>query len=195
MLADKASILIRLLVCSIVAAALSLAAPSGAKRGQDPQKKQTAAETRLADEPVMRIALSTDTRAATISTTAQLIKVSDFDGNSQRLDTARVRVESRLLSPTRPTTENIEIVVARSLSRDDADRLIDSVHELADEEANAVAEPPDKWRVVVVKHSIEEAEAAIAKLEGAGFDATTTFKAPTNDTALPGADAANSSVT
>lgn len=148
-------------------------------------KLERTAELQATDEPVMRIALSTDTRAATISTTAQLVKVSDFDLTPQPLETTRVRVESRLLSPTTPTTENIEIVVARSVSRDDADRLIDSIHELADEEANAVAEPPDKWRVVVIKHSIEDAEAALAKLESAGFDATTAFKAPTNETTLP----------
>src|SRR5438067_4144677 len=194
MLAEQPPIMVRLLVCSVIATALSLAAPSGAKHGQDAQKKPAATQTQLADEPVMRIALSTDTRAATISTTAQLVKVSDF-GNSQPLDTTRVRVESRLLSATKPATENIEIVVARSLSRDDSVRLIDSVHELADEEPTAVAEPPDKWRVVVVKHSIEDAEAAIAKLESAGFDATTAFKTDTNDAMMPGDKATNSSVT
>lgn len=192
MLADKASIIVRLLVGSIVVAAITIAAPSGAKYVQDPQKKPATTEAPSADEPVMRIALSTDTRAATISTTAQRVKISEFEGNSQPLETARVRVESRLLAPTQPAPENIEIVVARSVPRDDADRLIDSVHELADEEANAVAEAPDKWRVVVVKHSIEDAEAAIAKLESAGFDATTAFKTPTNETTLPIANATTS---
>src|SRR5256714_1080289 len=185
MLADTASTMVRLLVCSLVAAALTLTPSIRARHGNLQNKIERTAEPQAADEPVMRIALSTDTRAATISTTAQLVKVSEFDATPQPLETARVRVESRLLAPTQPATENIEIVVARALSRDDADRLIDSVHELADEEASALAEPPEKWRVVVVKHSIEDAEAALAKLESAGFDATTAFKAPTNETTLP----------
>src|SRR5207302_9104163 len=149
MLAEQPPIIVRLLICGVIATALTLAAPSGARHVQNPKTNPATTETQLAAEPVMRIALSTDTRAATIATTAQLVKLPDFDGNAQPLDTARVRVESRLLSATKPATENIEIVVARSLSRDDADRLIDSVHELADEKATAVAEPPDKWRVVV----------------------------------------------
>src|SRR5256714_1319105 len=185
MLADTASTMVRLLVCSLVAAALTLTPSIRARHGNLQNKIERTAEPQAADEPVMRIALSTDTRAATISTTAQLVKVSEFDATPQPLETARIRVESRLLAPTQPTTENVEIVVARALARDDADRLIDSVHELADEEASALAEPPEKWRVVVVKHSIEDAEAALAKLESAGFDATTAFKAPTNETTLP----------
>jgi stage II sporulation protein D len=192
MLADKTPIVVRLLIAGIVVAAISIAAPTRAKHPQD-QKPPAASAAQLSDEPVMRIALSTDTRAATISTTAQLVKVSDFDGNTQPLETTRIRVESRLLAPAQPATENVEIVVARSISRDDADRLIDSVHELADEEATAVAEPSDKWRVVVVKHSIEDAEDSIAKLQGAGFDAETGFKVPTNETTLPGTSATNSS--
>src|SRR5258705_866756 len=41
----------------------------------------------LSDEPVMRIALSTGTSAATISTTARLLKVSEIDTNNQPLET------------------------------------------------------------------------------------------------------------
>src|SRR5215831_7567906 len=52
---------------------------------------------RLTTEPVMRIALSTDSGAATISTTGHLLKASELDPQPQPLDTARVRVESHLL--------------------------------------------------------------------------------------------------
>lgn len=130
-------------------------------------------------QPVMRIALSTNARGATISTTAQLLNVSEL--NNQPLETARVRIESRLLSPAQQNDQNIEIQVAQSLSRDDADRLIDSVRQLTDEEARAVAMAGDKWRVIVVKPSVEDAEAAVAKLEGAGFEANTSFQGPVND--------------
>ena len=123
-------------------------------------------------EPVMRIALSTNARAANISTAAQLLNASDFIGEPQPLETSRVRVESRVLSPQDSHDQDVEIALARALSREDADRLIKSVREVTDEEAKAVAESGDKWRVVVVKQSLEDGEAAIAKLEAAGFDAT-----------------------
>lgn len=132
-------------------------------------------------EPVMRIALSTDARGATISTTAQLLNVSELSTQPQPLETARVRIESRLLSPGQQNNPNIEIQIAQSLSREEADRLVDSVQQLAEEEARAVAMTGDKWRVVVTKTSVEDAEAAVAKLEGAGFEATTSFQKPSPD--------------
>src|SRR5438874_3294198 len=85
--------------------------------------------TTLSDEPVMRIALSTGTSAATISTTARLLNVSEIDTNNQALETTRVRVESRMLTPSRPVNDrSYEMTLATSLSREDADRLSDSVH-------------------------------------------------------------------
>jgi hypothetical protein len=123
-------------------------------------------------EPVMRIALSTNTRAATISTAAQLLNASDLIGAPQPLETSRVRVESRVLSPQASNDQDVEITLARALSREDADRLVKSVSEVTDEEAKALVDAGDKWRVVVVKQSLEDAETAIEKLEAAGFDAT-----------------------
>ena len=130
-------------------------------------------------EPVMRIALSTNARAATISTAGQLLNASDFIGEPQPLETSRVRVESRVLSPQDTHGQDVEITVARALSREDADRLIRSVREATDEEATAVVDPGDKWRVVVVKQSFEDGEAAIGKLEAAGFDTTLSSGKPT----------------
>ena len=85
-------------------------------------------------EPVMRIALSTNTRAATISTAAQLLNASDLIGEPQPLETSRVRVESRVLSPQDQHDQDIEITLARALTREDADRLIKSVREVTEEE-------------------------------------------------------------
>ncbi|MGZ5436122.1 MAG: SpoIID/LytB domain-containing protein [Pyrinomonadaceae bacterium] len=123
-------------------------------------------------EPVMRIALSTNTRGATISTAAQLLNASDLIGEPQPLETSRVRVESRVLSAQDQHDQDIEITLARALTREDADRLIKSVREVTQEEANAVVDSGDRWRVVVVKQSLEDGEAAIEKLEAAGFDAS-----------------------
>lgn len=187
---SKKKIATVLLTASLLMGSLSFAASLSArhKRSQDrPAKSQRVAENAvLSEEPVMRIALSTDARAATISTTAELLNASSLSTSPQPLETARVRIESRLLSPI-PQSQNIEIVLGRSLSREDADRLVDSAHRLADEEeTRAVAEPGNTWRVVVVKHSIEEAERAVATLEGAGFDATTAFQTPVEDNKVSG---------
>src|ERR1041385_1632429 len=57
--------------------------------------------TVLSNEPVMRIALSTGTSAATVSTSAQLLSVSEFSSESQPVEATRVRVESRMLTPAR----------------------------------------------------------------------------------------------
>jgi stage II sporulation protein D len=172
---------------SIVMASLSLASPLMRHHAQERNRTVTLrpAESSQTPEPLMRIALSTDVRAATISTTAKLLNASDLISEPQPLEVSRVRVESRMLTPTQPANENIEIVVARALARDDADRMVDSVHDLAEEEAKVVAEPAGAWRVVVVKQSIEAAEEAISKLEAAGFDATTSFQTPANDQKLP----------
>src|SRR5437870_4145435 len=79
----------------------------------------------LADEPVMRIALSTGTGAATISTTARLLNVSEAAA-SQPLEATRVRVESRMLTPSHITSDrSYEMTLATALSREDADRLSD----------------------------------------------------------------------
>lgn len=140
-------------------------------------------------EPVVRIALSTSSRVATISTTATLLNASEFIGEPQPLETSRVRVESRMLSAQNPAEENIEITVARGLLREDADRLIASVRELTSEEAKAVAESGETWRVVVVKQSIEDTDAAVAKLDAAGFEATASFQSPVNEGRAPSTDA------
>src|SRR5436853_4103785 len=142
----------------------------------------------ISQEPVLRIALSTDTRAATISTTARLLNASELNSSAQPLAATRLRIESRLLSPSRQSnTQNYEVEIARSLSREEAERLGDSVHQLVNEDARPVADA-DKWRVVIVKQSGEDAEAVSAKLEDAGFEVITSFKTQmTNgNSSLPG---------
>src|SRR5207249_10552323 len=109
--------------------------------------------------------------------TAQLINASEVNSTPLTLETARVRVESRLLSPARqPQAQDYEIELGRSLSRDDADHLISSVLELTKEDARAVADGDNKWRVIITKQSGEEAEALSGKLEEAGFPVVTSFE-------------------
>src|SRR5437588_9916536 len=86
------------------------------------------------NEPVMRIALSTGMGGATISTTARLLSVSEFTDEAQPLDATRVRVESRMLTPSRQLADHAyDLEIARSLPREDADRLIESIRQTAGE--------------------------------------------------------------
>src|SRR4051812_42149916 len=108
----------------------------------------------LSDEPVMRIALSTGTTAATISTTAKLMAASDLADANQTLEATRVRVESRMLSLSRPVSDHLyEMTLATSLPRDEADRLSVSVKQGAEEQAQVVSESADKFRVVIQKET------------------------------------------
>jgi stage II sporulation protein D len=143
---------------------------------------KTASESKvsipLAAEPVMRIALSTGVRTATISTTGSLINASEFNSSTQPLETARVRVESRMLTPSRQANDKFDIEIARSLSREDAERMVDSVRQLTGVNARAVPDSRDKWKLVVTVESLEDADDVTAKLEDAGFETALSSAAP-----------------
>ncbi len=124
----------------------------------------------LSAEPVMRIALSTGTSAVTISTTAKLLNVSDTPDTTQALETTRVRVESRMLTPARVANDRFfELTLANRLSREEADRLSESVRQNADEQPQVVSDS-DKWKVILQKQSNAEIEESRAKLDDAGFE-------------------------
>jgi peptidoglycan hydrolase-like amidase len=124
----------------------------------------------LSEEPVMRIALSTGSSAATISTTAKLLNVSDTPDTTQALETTRVRIESRMLAPARTAGDHYyELTLANRLSREDADRLSESVRQNTDEQPQVLAEA-DKWKVILQKPSTSEIEETRAKLDDAGFE-------------------------
>lgn len=132
----------------------------------------------LSAEPVMRIALSTGVRAATISTTASLLNASEFNSSTQPLETGRVRVESRMLTPSSKANDKFDIEIARSLSREDAERMIVSVRQITGVETRAVPDSRDKWKLVFSVESIEDADAVTAKLEDAGFETSLPSAAP-----------------
>src|SRR3989440_6806421 len=142
--------------------------------------------TTLSNEPVMRIALSTETSAATISTIAQLLSVSEFSSESQPVEAARVRVESRMLTPTRvPNDRAYEIEIARGVSREEADRLSEAVHQATSDVARVVNDSGDRWRVSGPQSTKAEADETATKLDDAGFEVLSvreTSNAPTTNT-------------
>src|SRR5207248_2822297 len=111
---------------------------------------------RLSSEPVMRIALATDVRSASVSTTAHLVNASEV--TLIPLETSRVHVEARALSPRPPANTAFDIELARGVSREDADRLIESVKTKIGEEARAISPGANQWRVVISKPSREAVE-------------------------------------
>jgi stage II sporulation protein D len=135
------------------------------------KKTSESKEPVLSNEPVMRIALSTDSRVATISTTARLLNASELSSDTLPLETTRLRIESRMLSPSRPANEHaFDLEIARSVTRDEADRIVEQVRQLTRVEARPVADLSNKWRVVVRSQTTEEADDVTARLEDAGFE-------------------------
>src|SRR5258706_2791312 len=125
----------------------------------------------LSTEPVMRIALSTDSRVATISTTARLLNASEMGSEALPLETTRLRIESRMLSPSRPANDHaFDLEIARSVTRDEADRIVEQVRQLTGVQARPVSDLSDKAKEVFRSQTTEEADDLTAKLEDGGFE-------------------------
>ena len=126
-------------------------------------------------EPTIRVALTTDARSAVISTTGHLMNASDGGKTMLALDTSRVRVNPRLLSPL-PAANNdalFRVLVAGATSHDEAEDTGKQIEKLASEDTQEAFDTETKtWAVVVgPKRSREEAEELRARLESEGFDA------------------------
>ncbi|HVF22870.1 MAG TPA: SpoIID/LytB domain-containing protein [Pyrinomonadaceae bacterium] len=126
-------------------------------------------------EPRIRVALSTDSRSAVISTTGHLMNASGGGSTLLALDTSRVRVDPRLLSPSSriDNDANYRVIVAGATSHDEADDLGKEIEKFIGEDTDETFDTETKtWGVAVgSKRSREEAEELSARLESAGFDA------------------------
>lgn len=126
-------------------------------------------------EPKIRVALTTDARSAVISTTGHLLNASGGSSTLLALDTARVRVDPRLLSPLSAANDEaaFRVIVSGAATRDEAEDLEDVIEKLTSEDGHSALDTETKtWGVVVGStHPREEAEELRARLEAAGFDA------------------------
>lgn len=149
-------------------------------------------------EPKIRIALATDARSATVSTTGHLMNASDSDRNLIALDVARVRLEPRLLSPLPPVSieNSYRLAVAGAASRAEAEQKAREVRETIGEDSQITLDAETKtWGLVVGnKLSREEAEELSARLNDAGFD-TRVFQSAMAIASRPPATAMSSSST
>jgi len=128
-------------------------------------------------EPTIRVALTTDARSAVISTTSHLMNASGGGTTMLALDTSRVRVNPRLLSPL-PAVNNdaaFRVMVAGAASHEEAEENGKQIEKISGEDTQEAFDTETKtWSVVVgPKRSREEAEELRARLESEGFDATT----------------------
>jgi stage II sporulation protein D len=127
-------------------------------------------------EPTIRVALTTDARSAVISTTGHLLNASGTGTTLLALDTSRVRVDPRLLSPL-PATNNYaayRVMVGGAASREETEEYSKEIRKITNEEAQAAYDTETKtWALAVGPgRSREEAEELQARLEAAGLDAT-----------------------
>jgi len=133
-------------------------------------------------EPTIRVALATDARSAVISTTGHLMNASGGGKTLVALDTSRVRVDPRLLSPVPAANEDggFRVTVGGAASRQEAEENEKEIQKITDEDAHAAFDTETKtWGMFVGgKLSREEAEELRERLEAAGFDATIEGKQP-----------------
>jgi SpoIID/LytB domain protein len=127
-------------------------------------------------EPKIRVALTTDARSAVISTTGHLMNASGSGSTLLALDTSRVRVDPRMLSPLSATKDDasFKVIVSGAATRDEAEDLEDVIEKLTNEDGHSFLDTETKtWGVLVgSSHPREEAEELRAQLEAAGFDAS-----------------------
>ncbi len=145
-------------------------------------------------EPTIRVALSTNARSAVISTTTHLMNASG--GNTLvALDSSRVRVEPRLLSPLPQVNEedSFRVMVAGAATREEADENAKEIKKLTNEESQVTFDTETKtWGLLVgPKQPREEAEELRGVLETAGMDASLSGSVTPNTTAATESKAAN----
>jgi stage II sporulation protein D len=137
---------------------------------------QVSAESPTKQEPTIRVALATDVRTATISTSGHLMNATDLATTLVALDVSRVRLEPRLLSPLPPgeSVDAYRIQIAGLPTRVDAEQKSRDVQEATGEESQVAYETETKtWGLLVgARRSQIEAEGVRARLEDAGIDAT-----------------------
>src|ERR1044072_3368147 len=132
--------------------------------------------TTTGPEPKIRVALNTDARSAVISTTGHLMNASGGGTSLVALDTSRVRIDPRLLSPLPAAAQDggFRVLVGGAATREEAEENEKDIQKITEEDAHAAYDTETKtWGMFVGgKLSREEAEELRARLEVAGFDAT-----------------------
>src|SRR5687768_12194241 len=127
-------------------------------------------------EPKIRVALTTDVRSAVISTAGHLMNATGGGTTLLALDTSRVRVDARLLSPLTAVNNDatFRVIVAGAATRDEAEDSAKEIEKLTGEDTQETFDTETKTGGVAVgeRRPREEAEELRARLEAAGLDAS-----------------------
>lgn len=132
-------------------------------------------EQPAAAEPLIRVALATDARSGSISSAGKLMNATGASTTFIALDTARVRVEPRLLSPLPASlsADTYSVALETGLSKDDAEERSKALKKDVGEEAQLVYDSKTAaWGLTIGKNSREEAEETVERLNYAGYDAS-----------------------
>jgi SpoIID/LytB domain protein len=130
-----------------------------------------------AQEPTIRVALATDVRSATISTTGHLMNASDVA--STPMDISRVRVEPRLLSPLSSVSSTVasnepsfRLQILGLASRAEAEAKSQDAGEVIGEAPQVAYDSEAKsWTLLTTSARPRlEADELRGRLEDAGFD-------------------------
>src|SRR5262245_33995836 len=93
----------------------------------------TAAKQPTATEPFIRVALATNARSGTISTTGRLMNATGIGTTFVALNSPRVRLEPHLLSPLRQQPEDaFQIKIDGAASREEAEDNAKEIHKKFD---------------------------------------------------------------
>lgn len=126
-------------------------------------------------EPTIRVALATDARSGTISTSGKLMNSSGSSSTFIALNIAKVRVEPRLLSPITSLNaqEIYKIKIEGVASRAEAEQKAREVRESFEEGSQIAFDAESSaWGLIIEKYSQAEADELAGRLNEAGFDAT-----------------------
>ncbi|HKP46857.1 MAG TPA: SpoIID/LytB domain-containing protein [Pyrinomonadaceae bacterium] len=151
-------------------------APDWQSRGEPTiTSAATTAAIEPKNEPTIRIALATDVRSASISTSGHLMNATDVANTMAALDVASVRVEARLLSPAAAITEDgFRLGLTALASKSDAEQKIREIKEATNEDAQITFDNVNKtWGLLIGdRYSQQEAEDLRARLIEAAIETT-----------------------
>ena len=125
-------------------------------------------------EPLIRVALATDARGGSISSTGKLMNATGGATKFVALDTGRVRVEPRLLSPVASVNrDGYAVSLEGGATRKDAEEKRKELERATGEEADVTYDSQtSSWGLTIDrKSSREEAEELIERLGYAGYEA------------------------
>lgn len=137
-------------------------------------------------EPLIRVALSTNARSGSISSNSLLLNATGVASTFVALNTNRIRVEPRLLSPLPPTStgDSWQIRIGGIASRQEAEEKSRELRKELDAKPQITFEVQTAaWGLILpAGDSQEETQDLIERLNDAGYDASLVTTANTQTT-------------